>query len=180
MIELYTDRLKLRSLGLSDWADFLALHLSEEVNRYVRAPESESEIKAKFEMRCQPWFYESGEWLTLVIEELDTGQFIGFTYLHNEDIENNRAEVGYLLAVQGQGKGYATESLRALIDWACISFEVHKFVAQCAKENIGSAKVLEKCDFQLEGVLRQHIRINGVWHDDLVYGLLSNERKPAQ
>lgn len=179
MIELYTDRLKLRSLDLSDWADFLAVHMSEEVNRYVRAPESESEIKAKFELRCQPWFFESGEWLTLVIEELDTGNFVGFTGLHSEELESKRAEIGYLLAVNAQGKGYATESLRAVVDWACISFDLHKFVGQCAKDNSGSAKVMEKCGFKLEGVLRQHIKINGVWHDDLVYGLLADERKPA-
>ncbi len=177
MIELYTDRLKLRTLRDTDWQDFLAIHLSTEVNQYVREPETLDDIKAKFEQRSLPWFYESGDWLTLVIEELQTGKFVGFTGLHCDDLVSERAEVGYLLAVDAQGKGYGTESLRAVIDWACIRYSIHKFVGQCAKANVGSARVMEKCGFKLEGLLKQHIKINGVWHDDCVYGLLTSERK---
>ena len=40
MLELYTDRLKLRSLQDSDWEHFYALHSDPEINRYVRVPES--------------------------------------------------------------------------------------------------------------------------------------------
>ncbi|MCA1895993.1 GNAT family N-acetyltransferase [Shewanella putrefaciens] len=177
MLALYTDRLKLRSLRDSDWEHFYALHSDPDINLYVRNPEPEDVIRNKFIQRADTWFYGSGEWLTLVIETVNTGQFVGLTGLYCQSIEEQRAEVGYLLAKQSHGKGYATESLKAVIDWACLSFNVHKFIAHCAKDNKASARVLEKCGFQLEGLLRQHVKIGDHWIDDCAYGLLSDERQ---
>ena len=176
MLELYTDRLRLRSLRADDWDDFLMLHQDPIINQFVSRPVEESVILEKFEHRLAPWQYESGDWLTLVIEELGTDKFIGYTGLYCVNYECNRAEVGYMLANEGQGKGYATEGLKAVIDWACLSFQVHKFIGLCAKQNIASAKVLEKNGFQLEGVLRDNYKIDDSWIDDCSYGLLSHER----
>ncbi|PIW61202.1 GNAT family N-acetyltransferase [Shewanella sp. CG12_big_fil_rev_8_21_14_0_65_47_15] len=177
MLELYTDRLKLRSLHESDWEHFYMLHRDPQINQYVRIPESEEVIRAKFQQRSDTWFYGSGEWLTLAIETLDTGMFVGLTGLYCQSMEDQRAEVGYLLAKEAHGKGYATESLQAVIDWACLSFDVHKFVAHCAQDNHASARVLEKCGFKLEGILRQEFKIGEQWFDDCAYGLLSTERQ---
>lgn len=177
MLELYTDRLKLRSLQDSDWEHFYALHNDPDINRFVRVPESQEVIRSKFQQRSDTWFYGSGDWLTLVIETVDTGQFIGLTGLYCQSFEEQRAEVGYLLAAEGHGKGYATESLMAVIDWACLSFNVHKFVGHCAKDNHASARVLEKCGFRLEGLLRQQFKIGENWLDKSAFGLLADERR---
>lgn len=176
-VELYTERLKLRPLTDADWPYFLALNLDPDINQYVREPESEAQILEKFNQRRQTWFYASGDWLTLVIEELGSEAFVGLTGLHCDEYSVNRAEVGYLLAHSGQGKGYATESLGAVIDWASLQFGVHKFVGHCAKDNLGSRRVLEKCGFVLEGILRQHVKVGDTWIDDCSYGLLSAERE---
>ncbi|MGL5391968.1 MAG: GNAT family N-acetyltransferase [Shewanella sp.] len=176
MLELYTDRLRLRSVKDSDWPAFYALHRDPEVNQYVRVPEPEEVIRHKFLQRAENWFYGSGDWLTLVIETLDTQQFVGLTGLYCQSVPEQRAEVGYMLAKTAQGKGYATESLQAVIDWACLSFNVHKFVGHCAKENHASARVLLKCGFQLEGILREQVNIGGHWFDECAYGLLAAER----
>lgn len=81
-----------------------------------------------------------------------------------------------MLSSAGQGQGYATESLAALIDWACLSVNVHKFIGICANENKASARVLEKVGFKLEGVFRHNVKIAERWIDDSIYGLLSEER----
>ena len=176
MLELYTDRLRLRSLRRDDWEFFLQTHQDPIINQFVRRPDQESVILKKFEHRLAPWTYESGDWLTLVIEEVDTKTLIGFTGLYCANLDCAHAEVGYMLATSGHGKGYATESLKAVIDWACLSFNVHKFIGLCAKENIASAKVLEKNGFKLEGILRDNYRVDDSWIDDCSYGLLSHER----
>ncbi|MCE9684954.1 GNAT family N-acetyltransferase [Shewanella sp. AS16] len=176
MIELYSDRLRLRCLRDEDWPAFLYVHQDPDINRYVRQPDTGANIRSKFEQRSQPWVYGAGEWLTLVIEEIDSQQTIGFTGLYCQDFALAHAEVGYLLLPQAYGKGYATESLRAVIDWACLSFDVHKFIGHCAQDNKASARVLEKCGFQLEGILRHNFKIGDVWIDDCAYGLLAEER----
>jgi RimJ/RimL family protein N-acetyltransferase len=173
MIELVTPRLLLRTLCEADWPAFHEINLDPEVNLYVRQPESDAAIREKFEQRTQPWFYGAGEWLSLVIEERETGLFVGITGLRCVDFALNRAEVGYLLARNGQGKGFGTESLRAILDWAGPKFQVHKFVALCAKENMGSRRVLEKCGFVLEGIFTDNMKIGDSWIDDCAYGLLA-------
>lgn len=176
MLELYTDRLRVRSVKDSDWHAFYALHSDPQINQYVRIPDPEEVIRQKFLQHSESWFYGSGNWCSLVIETLDTNQFIGLTGFYCQSVAEQRAEVGYMLAKSAHGKGYATESLQALIDWACLSFNVHKFVGHCAKENHSSARVLQKCGFQLEGILREQVNIGGHWFDECAYGLLAAER----
>lgn len=82
MLELYTDRLKIRSLQRADWQVFLSIHQDLELNQFVRRPDSIQAISDKFEARLLPWLFDSGDWLTLTIEEIDTGNIIGFTGLY--------------------------------------------------------------------------------------------------
>lgn len=58
-----------------------------------------------------------------------------------------------------------------------MSFNIHKFIGHCANDNLASAKVMEKCGFELEGILRHNFRIGDLWVDDRAYGLLSDERR---
>ncbi|MBT1443164.1 GNAT family N-acetyltransferase [Shewanella sp. JM162201] len=174
-IQLYTNRLRLRPLISADRDNFIAMQTDAEVNRYVRVCESVAEVERKFEARLNPWRYDSGEWLTLVIETLD-GEFVGYTGFHMECALSRRAEVGYMLSPAMSGKGFATEATRAVIDWGAHSFNVHKFIAWCSESNAGSRKVLERLGFTLEGVLKCHSLIGDVWHNDCVYGLLADAR----
>ena len=85
------------------------------------------------------------------------------------------AEVGYLLAPEAEGQGIATEALQALVTYALSHYPLHKLVGRCVNGNIASARVLEKCGFQLEGILRHNHRIAGCWYDDRYYGLLADD-----
>ncbi|MGI2172223.1 GNAT family N-acetyltransferase [Shewanella sp. MF05960] len=173
---LYADKVVLRNLTLADWDDFLSLHLDTSVQQYIRPVESEDNIKAIFAQRIEPWAFEAGEWLSLVIERLDTHEFVGLIGFRCDDLLLKRAEVGYLIAPSQQGMGFATESLRAVIDWGSLQYNMHKFFGICASENIASQRVLEKVGFILEGTLRQHSCINGTWFDDCYLGLLTSQR----
>ncbi|MCE9678281.1 GNAT family N-acetyltransferase [Shewanella sp. AS1] len=179
MLALYSDRLKIRTLQDQDWSLFAAIHQDPLLNQYVRTPDPIETIQAKFDARLQPWHYESGDWLTLTIEENATGQALGFTGFYASNAELKQAEVGYMLSHQGQGQGYATEALAAVIDWACLSLQVHKFIGLCAEQNQGSRRVLERCGFQLEGLLRHNYKLGEQWVDDCYYGLLADDRYSA-
>jgi RimJ/RimL family protein N-acetyltransferase len=175
-INLYSDRLKIRNLHSRDWAFFLRLHLDKGVNQHIRNIESESDIVAKFEQRKAVWLFESGDWLTLVIERIDNSQAVGLIGFRCDDAQLRRAEVGYLIAPEQQGLGFASESLRAVTDWGALQFSMHKYIGLCAQENIASRNVLEKVGFVLEGVLKQNNCIDGKWTDDCYMGLLTAQR----
>jgi RimJ/RimL family protein N-acetyltransferase len=176
-INLYSDRLTLRNLQSRDWAFFLRLHLDKGVNQYIRSIESESDIVAKFEQRKAIWHFGSGDWLTLVIERIDNSQAVGLIGFRCDDEELRRAEVGYLIAPEQQGLGFASESLLAVTDWGALQFSMHKYIGLCAQENTASRKVLEKVGFILEGTLRQNSCIDGIWSDDCCMGLLTAQRE---
>ncbi len=173
---LYSDRLQLRDLTSADWPNFLCLQLDENVQQYIRPVDTEDNLKKSFEQRNRLYQFESGQWLSLVIERLDNQQFVGLIGFRCDDLALKRAEVGYLIAPEQQGNGYATESLRTVIDWGALQFEMHKYIALCCHENLASRKVLENVGFVQEGTLRQNTCINQQWFDDCYFGLLTSQR----
>lgn len=66
-----------------------------------------------------------------------------------------RAATGYVFAQDAWGRGYATESLKAMCDLAP-SLGLRRLYALCHVEHRASAHVIEKCGFVREGVLRRH------------------------
>jgi RimJ/RimL family protein N-acetyltransferase len=173
MIDFLSERLSFRSLAEKDWPLFLAVQQDESINQFIRPIEKREDIEHKFRQRVQPWIFESGDWLTLVIEEAQTKEFVGFIGFYCADSELLRAEVGYVLSPAHQGKGFATEALLALINWGQFIFKIHKFTATCDARNLASAHVLTKCGFELEGLLRANHRHGETWVDDRVFGLLT-------
>jgi RimJ/RimL family protein N-acetyltransferase len=176
MIALYSERLRLRSLTPLDWTHFLAINQDTEINAFVRKVDPIEVIRTKFEQRLLPWVFESGDWLTLVIEELSSDEFVGFCGFHCADVTLKRAEVGYLLSSKHQGQGYATEALQCVIDWGALAFDIHKYIGFCDVRNVGSAKVMTKCGFKQEGLLRENSKIGELWSDDFMFGLLAKDR----
>jgi ribosomal-protein-alanine N-acetyltransferase len=81
--------------------------------------------------------------------------------------------VGYLLKIEAQGKGVASEALTLIKNYAFTTLNLNKLVASCSLNNIGSYKVLEKAGFIREGCLKQNSILNGKYIDDYIYGLCS-------
>ncbi|NKF51793.1 GNAT family N-acetyltransferase [Shewanella sp. WXL01] len=175
-IALYTDRLKIRNLQASDWLFVLAIQTNPSVNQYIRDVEDEQTIRRKFEQRLELPEFDSGEWFSLAIERIDTRELVGITGFCCDCPQSQRAEVGYVIAPEFQGLGFASESLEAVIDWGAHQFSIRKFVAHCAAANLESQRVLQKSGFMQEGLLKQHTVINGKAHDDVCFGLLSKQR----
>ncbi|MGL4513447.1 MAG: GNAT family N-acetyltransferase [Lacipirellulaceae bacterium] len=66
-----------------------------------------------------------------------------------------RVGVGYVLARSEWGKGIMTEALRAVLDLAWRDQSVWRVSAYCHPDNVGSARVMEKCGMTLEGRTRR-------------------------
>ena len=67
-----------------------------------------------------------------------------------------KADLGYGIARQYWGKGYTTEAVKALVQWAMDQEGIYRVWAVCDLDNTGSAKVLEKAGMQREGILRRY------------------------
>jgi RimJ/RimL family protein N-acetyltransferase len=94
------------------------------------------------------------------------GEAVFLVTLHDETIVgacgintlDEQAELGYWLGVAHWGKGYATEALHAVIDYAFTDLAHKALNAGARVTNPASRRVLEKCGFQWTGVGLYRIR----------------------
>lgn len=74
------------------------------------------------------------------------------------DLHDDGPEIGYWLGVPYWGRGYATEAVRALIDYAFDELQHEALAAGARVSNPASRRVLEKCGFQWTGVRLTRVR----------------------
>jgi RimJ/RimL family protein N-acetyltransferase len=66
------------------------------------------------------------------------------------------AGIGYVLAHDAWGKGYASEALSAISKALFSATSLHSLWAFCVPENVASSRVLEKCGFRRERLLPRY------------------------
>ena len=177
MILLTTPRLRCETLREADWPFFLSLYQDRAVMRQVMDALSEAEIREAFDTRLTPWAPDAVHWLCLVVRDANTHNPLGLTGFIQR--EKTMAEVGFLFSPAVQGKGYGTESLRAVCDHAFSEGNFRRLTATVTAGNLASRRVLEKVGFVLEGELRESYWLGGKWHNDWLMWLLRREYFPS-
>ena len=86
------------------------------------------------------------------------------------------ADLGYGLDHHHQGQGLMTEALRALCDYAFNVMGLHRLQANHLPENLRSAAVLKRLGFQVEGIARELLLIDGQWRDHVLNALIAPGR----
>ncbi len=89
-------------------------------------------------------------------------------------------EIGYWVRSDEAGKGIGTEATARVLQVAFDELHMHRAVLRIATGNVASERVAEKLGFTREGLLREDVRVNGVWMDHSVWGLLDREYRAAQ
>ena len=109
----------------------------------------------------------------LGIAEKDSNEVIGDIWVYL--IENNRmAQVAIRLSKEKHGKGYGTEALSAMTRFCFENTELQRLWTKVDVRNTDSAKMLEKCGYSKEGLIRQGKMVN-TWCDYYVYGILASD-----
>lgn len=102
--------------------------------------------------------------------------YIGDISLKNFDRSVPKAEIGYYLAQQAEGRGYGTQMLRSLVRFAFEDLNLNKVFLRSATDNPRSYALAERCGFRREGLMRQDFRDH---HQNLVdiyyYGLTKSD-----
>jgi RimJ/RimL family protein N-acetyltransferase len=84
-------------------------------------------------------------------------------------------KLGYAIAAEEWGHGYATDAARALTTYAFTELGLHRISAAIGPENAASIAMVENLGFTREGVLRDHVFTNGGWRDSVLYSVLEHE-----
>ena len=80
--------------------------------------------------------------------------------------------LGYWIGQPYVRRGHASAAVAAITRFAFDRLNLHRVEAACLPSNAGSRGVLERCGFELEGKARAYLKINGVWRDHLLFGLV--------
>lgn len=161
---LSTPCLTLSPFTEADWPFFLALRQSPDIMRFMGDVAIEYDIRTLFTAR-------QNDENALIIRD-SSGEALGDIGLQISTQNPQEADVGYSIAPCAQGKGYASEALTALRDYAFSQTAVTALNAWVLAENQGSVRVLEKLGFKRVQVLEKAFTLNGVAHDDWVYRLV--------
>ncbi|MCI0599973.1 MAG: GNAT family N-acetyltransferase [Beijerinckiaceae bacterium] len=88
--------------------------------------------------------------------------------------------LGYWIGIQHAGQGLMSAAVRAMTGYAFTSLRLHRIEASCLPHNTASIRLLERTGFTREGYARAYLRINGVWQDHLLFGLLDADPPPLR
>lgn len=149
---LETPRLVLRGHRPDDLGSSAALWGDLEVVRYIGGRVlSQEEVWARVLRYAGHWAWmHYGVW---VVEEKATGQFVGEVGYgnHKRDIQpgfEGVPELGWVLARQFHGRGYAYEAVRAAMDWGAQNLSSRRTVCIIDPEHERSVRLAEKCGFR--------------------------------
>ncbi len=103
-----------------------------------------------------------------------SGNFIGKVGIHAVSLQDKRCEIGYWILSDYEGQGLMSEAVKAL-EKVCFKQGFNRLEIRCSSLNERSEGVPRRLNYQLEGILRQHIVENGAYRDTLIFSKLKAE-----
>jgi [ribosomal protein S5]-alanine N-acetyltransferase len=173
---LTTARLALSFVTPTDLEAVHALHLLPETDRFntMGIPENKEQTQKLL-----------NEWLGLMQERPPKkyvfclrdaeNAVVGIAGINIGRLHYRDAEIWYKLYPSHWNKGYATETVMALLKHCFETLKLHRVQAGCAVENTASVRVLEKAGFLREGHCRKKLPIRGEWVDNYEFAVLKED-----
>ena len=131
-----------------------------------------------------PYTQQDGEWwldvgakspedITQVIEN-DKGEFVGAIAIRKGGgIKQHQAEIGYWIGEPYWRQTIASSAVQQFSDYCMKELGYKKLFAGVFEPNKGSMKVLEKCGYKLEAILKKGVCKDGKYYDEYFYSLMA-------
>jgi [ribosomal protein S5]-alanine N-acetyltransferase len=173
-VVIESPRLKLERLTVLDATETYVDWLNdEEVTKFTETGERKHTVDS---IRSFIIDVNNSDSLFLAIRLKDTNQHIGNIKLGPFTHRHKRAEVGLIIGEKAHwGKGYGSEAIKAVADYAFRSLGMIKITASISGRNIGSVKAFEKAGFIHEAVKDQHLYLDGRWDTEVLLACFAKE-----
>ncbi|HXH35158.1 MAG TPA: GNAT family N-acetyltransferase [Plantibacter sp.] len=147
-----TERLLLRAHRREDLDDLVVFHSDPAVTRFIPGPVRTREQTAEaLELKLtRAVAATEGDWLVLAVEDLATGRVIGEVLLKRTNDAERIGEVGYAFATAAQGRGFASEAVRSILQLGFTTFGLQTIVARVETGNDASSRLLDRLGFELD------------------------------
>ncbi|MBO5946319.1 MAG: GNAT family N-acetyltransferase [Clostridia bacterium] len=170
---LETERLVLRRLNVSDLDDVFKYAADPRVSEYLLWYPHQTKDFTRRYLKFVDKKYKKNEFYDWAVTV--NGHVVGTCGFTSFDIENNCAEIGYVLRSDMWGQGLAAEAARAVITFGFEVLSLNRIEAKLISENASSARVLDKCGMTFEGVHRSSILSKGRYRDIAVYSITKDD-----
>jgi ribosomal-protein-serine acetyltransferase len=108
--------------------------------------------------------------------DAETGRYIGGSGLHPRGWDLRFFEIGYWVRRSAEGRGYVTEAVRLLTDYAFDSLAANRVMIRCDSRNLRSAAVARRLGFVQEALLRNDsFAQDGTLRSTLIFALTPDD-----
>jgi ribosomal-protein-serine acetyltransferase len=155
--EFYTERLVIR---MPKPGDGKAVHEAiqnslEELKPWMPfAQNGQTEEETESNIREAYASFIKREDMRLLIFHKETGEFIASSGLHRINWSIPKFEIGYWIDTRHSGKGYITEAVQGISNFAFTELKARRVEIRCDSKNVKSRKIPEVLGFTLEGILK--------------------------
>lgn len=178
-LSMKTERLILRDYCEKDFMEYYNLKSDSQTMYYLQDIQlhSREEAYEDFQVVMKDIDNPGRKFYFLHIELKDSHEqvgSVGYTVLDDTPV-GKIVHAGYFIYPKLWGKGYMTEALKRVLEFAFSENNVYRVSTGCLAENIGSEKVMQKC-----GLIKEAEHIDYEWHDGKMktrreYRILKNE-----
>jgi ribosomal-protein-alanine N-acetyltransferase len=158
---------ELRPIVEADLADWYAYLSMREVYEHTSWNLSSADDLAGYVEQSATPSAESR--LRLAVAERSSGKLVGTVGFHSIAPQDRRAELAYDLAPRMWGQGLATYLATLAVRWAHEQADIARVQATVLQSNARSIAVLNRCDFEFEGVLKSFRMVRGEPGDFCMY-----------
>jgi RimJ/RimL family protein N-acetyltransferase len=174
-MKLETERLIIRPIELDDKSEIFEYRSDKETNKYQGwIPKTIDDVET-FWGGISKQIDEPETWFQFVLIEKESQKVIGDLGIHFWGKENKQAEIGCTLNKVFQNKGYATESVKKVIDYLFHELNKHRIITSIDPHNEKSIRLVERIGFRKEAHFTESLFINEKWVDDLIYALIEKD-----
>ncbi len=172
---LSTERLSLRQMNPDDAEAVFTFKSDPSVTVcYGQEPHRTiEESRAWLQRRMDDYVIRDSIFWVLTLKDDDVA--IGECCIWNFDSSFKCAEIGYELHARYWNKGLMAEALKAVLAYGFLEMGLHRIEASPFAGNIRSQNLLSKLGFRLEGTLRERHLFQGLFLDQMYFGLLKEE-----
>ncbi|AZA76174.1 N-acetyltransferase [Chryseobacterium sp. G0186] len=177
-LTLASKRLTLRTFRESDVSNVHEMLLRPESTEFN--PTTYSEDKNETIKLIKTWQKETEQGkdqrkFTFLIEDSINQTFVGIIGLDIIKLPYKNAEIWFKLNPENWGKGYGTEALERIIQFAFEDLKLHRVEGGCAVDNIASYRVMEKSGMIREAHRRKLLPLKNGWSDNYEYAILEED-----
>jgi RimJ/RimL family protein N-acetyltransferase len=173
---ILTARLAIRRIEPSDAEAMFRYRSDPAVGRYQTwEPKSVEAVRAVILGQATAEIDTPGRWIQLGLYDRESGKLMGDLGVQVLDRDPRQVEIGITLAPESQGRGLATEALRAILGHLFGTLGKHRVIASVDPKNGPCVALLERVGMRREAHHVESLWFKGAWADDVVFAMLRRE-----